>query len=139
MKRYILAALIFLPFAVQAQNPTSSMSVASSTSGISGNYTCSGTKPDGNSFKNASLKITKNNDIYQSIWTGSETGRGVGVGAAIDDSNNTVVFAFKSSKGVGLGIYKLQSDGSLQCTFIFKDNPNKGKGTCVKSETQSHS
>lgn len=138
MKRYIIAALFFIPFAVQAQNPTSSMNDVGSASDISGNYICSGTKPDGNSFQNASLKITKNNDIYQSIWTGSETGKGVGVGVAIADSNNTVVFAFKSSKDVGLGIYKLQADGSLQCTFIFKDNPNKGTGTCVKSGIKTH-
>jgi len=78
---------------------------------IAGDYTTTGTNPDGKKFT-TNLTITPHDDVYQFSWTsGKSQNEGVGV-----MTDNEVAVAFTdgaSGKGCGVVLYKIVSPGNM--------------------------
>lgn len=156
MKRLLLASLMVVSFTALGQadstsdtnantnsnsNSTTSSTTSNTATDISGNYTCSGTTPDGQAYQNTTLNVTKNGQVYQLSWSNSKYGKYSGIGISVGDANNSVATYFAklgnmgSGQKMGIVVYAPSSDGSsLQGSFAFQNSTTLGSETCTKSQ-----
>lgn len=82
------------------------------TKDIAGNYSATGTNPNGGAQYKADLVVTPRDDVYQFSWTsGGKSYDGVGV--MTDDRVAVSYTDGTDGKGCGVVLYKIGSDGSL--------------------------
>ena len=91
---------------------TSSTPAPSAPKSIAGNYTTTGSNPDGGGQYKADLVITPRDDVYQFSWkSGTSSYDGVGV---MTDARVAVAYTDGANgKGCGVVLYKIGSDGAL--------------------------
>ncbi len=73
---------------------------------LAGDYDITGTNPNGSAYK-GTLKIIKQDAVYQFVWKAGDDYNGVGV-----QRDNTVAVAF-GGKGCGVVHYRIGADGAL--------------------------
>ncbi|MGB2752687.1 MAG: hypothetical protein WBC19_11580 [Pyrinomonadaceae bacterium] len=91
---------------------TSSTPAPSAPKSIAGNYTTTGSNPDGGGQYKADLVITPRDDVYQFSWkSGTSSYDGVGV---MTDARVAVAYTDGANgKGCGVVLYKIGSDGAM--------------------------
>lgn len=73
---------------------------------LAGDYTVTGSNPNGSSYQ-GTLKIIKQDEVYQFVWQTGSSFDGVGV-----QRDDTIAVAF-GGKGCGVVHYRIESDGTL--------------------------
>ncbi|MEQ1922374.1 MAG: hypothetical protein ABL952_07685 [Pyrinomonadaceae bacterium] len=93
-------------------NNTASTPAPSAPKSIAGNYSTTGSNPDGGGQYKADLVITPRDDVYQFSWkSGTSAYDGVGV---MTDARVAVAYTDGTDgKGCGVVLYKIGSDGAL--------------------------
>jgi len=79
---------------------------------IAGEYSAKGTNPDGTGAYEASLLVTKRDDVYQFSWD-SKGNKYDGVAVMTDSAVAVAYTDGDNGKGCGVVLYKINSDGSL--------------------------
>lgn len=79
---------------------------------IAGEYNAKGTNPDGTGTYEATLLVTKRDDVYQFSWD-SKGNKYDGVGVMTDAAVAVAYTDGDNGKGCGVVLYKINGDGSL--------------------------
>jgi len=123
--------------AANTGNPSTTNTTAGTTASIVGNYSCK--RVDASNTTNTyPLAITKTGDTYTFEWddsTGNPTLYGTGV--MHPSMANVVSTAFwdpKNTDTVGVEVFEIKPDGSLQSNWVLQNSDQLGSETCTKSK-----
>ncbi|MGH9872414.1 MAG: hypothetical protein ACRD9S_08105 [Pyrinomonadaceae bacterium] len=93
-----------------AGNSNTAQKAATPPADIAGEYTVSGSNPNGSPYKGA-LEVIRHGDVYQFRWNAGQQYDGIGI-----SNGNVVAVAFTGgAEGTGCGVvsYKILADGTL--------------------------
>ncbi|KTC88426.1 hypothetical protein [Legionella cincinnatiensis] len=102
-----------------------------------GDYQCQRADPSNNT-STSTLSVTKGNDTYTFEWDDSKGDPILyGTGVMVGSLPNAISVAFwdpKKPDAIGIEVFELKSDGSLQGNWTLQSDNKLGSETCTKSK-----
>lgn len=118
------------PSSASSSNSNSSNTAPAPKPNIAGNYSITGTNPDGGSYK-GTLEVITRGDVYQFRWDAGSQYDGVGV-----QNGNVIGVSYttgSNGKGCGVVDYDIQGDGTLEGKWGYWGQNEMGTETATRT------